>query len=95
MQFRKLDKEKDAYDIYFCLVNFPGGLDGLVDAFSQFPDHPLVQEGLSILVEKFKSPEHVGPVFVADFLGESDPEARLMIQRDVFERIDDLLKRIR
>ncbi len=88
-------KEKDAYDIYFCLVNFPEGLDGLVDAFRQFPDHPLVQEGLNILAEKFQSPEHVGPVFVADFLGETDPDSRLMIQRDVFERINDLLKRIK
>ncbi len=87
-------KEKDAYDIYFCVVNFPEGVEGLIKAFQLFPKHPLISEGLKILSEKFKSPDHVGPVFVADFLGETNPETRLMIQRDAFERINDLLKTI-
>lgn len=26
-------KEKDAYDIYYCLTNFPDGMDALVEAF--------------------------------------------------------------
>ena len=46
-------KEKDAYDIYYCLVNYPGGSDGLAETFRQFPEHPLIQEGLNILAEKF------------------------------------------
>ncbi len=88
-------KEKDAYDIYYCLLNFPGGSDALAESFHQFPHHPLVQEGLHILAEKFETPEHVGPVFVANFLGETNPDARAMLQRDVFERVDDLLRKIR
>jgi hypothetical protein len=55
-------KEKDAYDIYYCLTNFPRGLDALAEAFHQFPDHPLVREGIRILAEKFSSPDAVGPV---------------------------------
>ena len=65
-------KEKDAYDIYFCLVNFPGGIDALVKEFQPYLSNSLVLEGLRIFAEKFQSPEHVGPVFVADFLEEID-----------------------
>lgn len=42
-------KEKDAYDIYYCLTNFPDGMDALVEVFRTFPDHPLIHEGLAIL----------------------------------------------
>ena len=87
-------KEEDAYDIYYCLTNFPGGLDGLVESFHQFPEHPLVQEGLEILAEKFITPDAVGPVFVTNFLEETDPDTRSMIQRDAFERIQYLLRKI-
>jgi len=87
-------KEKDAYDIYYCLTNFPDGLDGLVESFHQFPEHPLVQEGLEILAEKFITPNAVGPVFVTNFLEETDPDTRSMIQRDAFERIQYLLRKI-
>jgi hypothetical protein len=87
-------KEKDAYDIYYCLTNFPGGLDGLAESFRQFPEHPLIQEGLQILAEKFSAPDAVGPVFVTIFLEETDPDRRSMIQRDAFERIQYLLRKI-
>lgn len=84
-------KEKDAYDIYYCLTNFPGGLDALAEAFRHFPDHPLVREGLGILAEKFSSPDAVGPVFVTNFMVEIDSDTQAMVQRDVFERMQYLL----
>jgi hypothetical protein len=87
-------KEKDAYDIYYCLVNYPGGSDVLAESFRQFPNHPLIKEGLNILADKFQSPEHIGPVFVTNFLGETHPDTRSKIQRDVFERVNDLLRKI-
>ena len=85
-------KEKDAYDIYFCLLNYPGGLDALAVQFILFTRQSLVVEGLHIFSELFQSPEHVGPKFVADFLEEHVPETRAGIQRDVFERMDYLLR---
>ncbi|MEA4910075.1 MAG: hypothetical protein GYA17_19010 [Chloroflexi bacterium] len=87
-------KEKDAYDIYYCLVNYPGGIDPLVEEFQSFLHHSLVIEGLKILAEKFETPEHVGPVHVVNFLEENDPDSRALIQRDVFERMDYLLRRL-
>ncbi len=88
-------KEKDAYDIYYCVSNFPGGLDALAEAFRSFPDHPLIQEGLTILSEKFSSADSVGPVFVTNFLDETDPDSRALIQRDAYERVQYLVNTLR
>lgn len=87
-------KEKDAYDIYYCLINYPDGLDKLIEEFRPYRNHPIVAEGLSILAEKFRTPDHVGPTFVVDFLEETDLDTRAMIQRDAFERMDYLLMRL-
>ena len=75
-------KEKDAYDIYFCLLNHPKGLDNLV------------KEGLEIIKEKFASPDHVGPKHIADFEEITDEEERARIQRDAFERISYLINEL-
>jgi hypothetical protein len=85
-------KEKDAYDIYYCLRYYPGSHRALVKAFKTFPSNKLIDEGLQILQEKFASPEHIGPVFVADFSEETDREAREIIQRDAYERVTALLE---
>ncbi len=85
-------KEKDAYDIYYCVSNVPGGLDALIEAFRSFPDHPLIHEGLAILSEKYASVDAVGPVFIVNFLNETDPESRAFIQRDAYERVQYFLK---
>lgn len=87
-------KEKDAWDIYYCLTHHPGGLDRLVEEFRIYIDNGLVREGLTKISEKFASPEHVGPKHVADFEAISDTEEREARQRDVFERINFLLEKL-
>lgn len=87
-------KEKDAYDIYYCVSNYQGGLEALVENFQSFPDHSLVHEGLAILKEKFSSVDAVGPVFVTTFLDETDPDIRAFIQRDAFERVQYLVNEL-
>ncbi len=52
-------KEKDAWDIYFCLRHYPGGLDALVREFQPHLAHGLVREGLASVAEKFSSPTHI------------------------------------
>ena len=84
-------KPKDAWDIYFCVTNYPGGLDALVREFRPHLTHGLVAEGLRKIREKFLSPSHIGPKSVADFEEITDREARDLRQRDAFERIDHLL----
>ena len=77
--------------IYFCVMNYPGGLDALVREFRPHLTHGLVAEGLHKIREKFLSPIHIGPKSVADFEEITDREARDLRQRDAFERIGNLL----
>lgn len=88
------DKAKDVYDIYFCLINYPGGIDGIVQAILPHLKNKLVCEGLLKIKEKFQSPEHVGPVGVVDFKEITDPEERARIARDVSERAIALIKKL-
>jgi hypothetical protein len=83
-------KEKDAWDIFFCVKNYPGGPEALVEEFRPHISHGLVKEGLQKIGEKFVSPDHTGPMFVADFEEITDTEERELLQRDAFEQINYL-----
>jgi len=87
-------KEKDAYDIYYCLSNYPGGPDAVAEQIEPALSHGLVREGLLKIREKFSSPEDIGPVLVADFLEETDPETRDLLQRDAYERVGRLIENL-
>ena len=87
-------KEKDPWDVYYCVKNYPGGLDALSAEFAPHIGHGLVREGLQHIAEKFASPDHTGPKSVADFDELIDPEERAVIQRDAYERVQDLLRRL-
>ena len=84
-------REKDAWDIYFTLTNYFGGLDALVQEFKPHLQHGLVKEGLRKIAEKFASPEHLGPRFVAAFDEIDAPDERALRTRDAFERVNYLL----
>lgn len=85
-------KEKDAWDLYFTLTNYPGGLDTLAEQIRPHLSHGLVQEGLHKIASKFASIHHMGPKFVADFEDLQDPEERAARVRDAFERAGYLLR---
>ena len=87
-------KEKDAWDIYFVLRNYPSGPDAIVKEFEPYSDHGLVKEGLKILCGKFESEKHAGPKMVADFAEIEDQEERERIQRDSFEHVNFLLEKL-
>ncbi len=88
-------KEKDGYDVYYAVTCYPGGQEALVRAFAPFHRNRLVRESLAIIAEKFASPEHIGPRLVVDFEEIVDPEERVAIQRDAYERVQDLLRRLK
>jgi hypothetical protein len=88
-------KEKDAYDIYYCIKYFPGGIDHLAEEFKPFLENGLVREGLKNIAERFASPGHSGPVMVADFKEITDSEERELLQRDAFERVHAFSKKNR
>lgn len=88
-------KEKDAWDICFCVTHFPGGLDALANVFQPHLGNKLVQEGLIKIGEKFDSPKYIGPKWVADFDELIDEEARDIRQRDAYERVNTLLVKLK
>jgi hypothetical protein len=87
-------KEKDAWDIYYCVLNCPGGIDSLAEEFKPHLHHGLVREGLQKVAGKFSSEKAFGPKSIADFEEIEDPEEQEHIQRDAYERVNTLLKKL-
>lgn len=87
-------KEKDAWDIYYCLLAYPGGIDALVEEFRPHLSHGLVREGLRKIATHFSSLKSIGPKFVADFEEAVDPEEMERIVRDAYERIHAFLNKL-
>lgn len=67
----------------------------LAEEFRPHLDHRLVQEGLAKIKDKFASPDHVGPKWVADFDGLTDPDARAIRRPEAYERVNKLLELLR
>lgn len=78
-------KEKDAYDIYYCVRHYPGGSGALAAEFKPHLDNKLAREGLGKIRNAFLSVDHIGSRWVADFLDLTDPEDRAILQRRAFE----------
>lgn len=87
-------KEKDAYDIYYCLLNYPGGIDALAEEFRPHLHHGLVKEGLQKIAGKFSSEKAFVPKSVSDFEEIDDPDEQARIQRDAYERVNALLHKL-
>ncbi len=88
-------KEKDAYDIYYCCKNYPGGIPSLVEAIKPIMKNRLAKEGLGKIKSKFATVDGVGPTWVADFLELTDLEERARVQREAFEFVDFLMKELK
>jgi predicted nucleotidyltransferase len=80
------DKAKDAYDIVFCLKNYPGGPNALVKMFKPHLNNGLVQEGLQNISGKFRSPDDYGPSRAVLFIGEGTRDEQEIARRDAYER---------
>ena len=87
-------KPKDAYDIYFCLKNYPGGVTELAKSYRGLLQNGLVQEGLAVLREKFRRIDAVGPTWVGQVIGEENLGEPELAQREAFELMKDFLAAI-
>lgn len=87
-------KEKDAWDIWYCIRNYPGGLDALAEKFRPQLTHGLVREGLEKIADAFASVDHRGPVWVARFDEITDLEERALRRREAFELVNSLLEKL-
>lgn len=87
-------KAKDAYDIYFILKHYRGGVKALAKEFAPVSEKNLVVEMKEKLKGKFASELHAGPKDVADFLDIEDEEEIDMVKRDAYEQVQALLRLI-
>lgn len=80
---------KDAYDLVYVLRHFGDGkVTEVAGHFEGIADDDEARQAIDILRDDFASPEHLGPVAAADFLGSRDP-AR---QADAFGYVQEFLR---
>ncbi len=77
----KRDKPKDAYDLCYCIENYPGGMAKLADLWRARQKGKHVAKAVAILAEKFASIDAFGPGQVVEFYnspnsGEQEMQAR-------------------
>ena len=84
-------KEKDAYDIYFTISNYPGGIKNIINIFKPFKSNILVQEGLGKIKAKFIEISSPGPVWTANFFEIGNEVEKEAIRRDAYEKVNSLL----
>jgi len=87
-------KAKDAYDIYFCIKNYDGGVEALAELFKPYRDRGLIKDMLIKLKDKFASPDHAGPADIVAFEGSDDEEENDILRVDAFGQVDMLIKLI-
>jgi hypothetical protein len=87
---RDPQRPKDAYDIHYCLEQYPEGIPGIVAEFERFRDDELVREALGKIAGKFRDDEDDGPRMVAD-VEEIVGDYRAIRKREVYTRVSDFL----
>ncbi|MEO6992882.1 MAG: hypothetical protein ABI273_04575 [Lacunisphaera sp.] len=84
--------EKDAYDIHFCLENYPGQIEALALLFHPWRGDPLVEEALAKMAAKFRDEHDDGPRIVADMDRLFDPERRDIRKAQAALRVQEFLR---
>lgn len=88
-------KQKDAYDIYYCVLNYPGGPVALARDCNPVLEQPSGKEGYGYIAEKFAKDDGYGPVSVRKFVEDSSIlEGRTpdQWQQDAFGQVQAWLK---
>ena len=84
-------KEKDAYDIYYSIRNFPGGIEALVAATGPLLEIETARTGYLHISNKFRHPDDLGPTRVRQFVDRPDMLAERTAdqwQQDAFGQVD-------
>jgi len=90
-------KQKDAYDIYYCIRNYNGGIDALADACKPVMAHASGIAGFRYISGKFDSTDGYGPTSVRRFVEESHilgDRSADQWQIDAFGQVDAWLRAI-
>jgi hypothetical protein len=87
--------QKDAYDIYYCVRNYPDGIEALAEACQPLRNHSSGEQGYRCIDGKFDTPDGYGPTCVRQFvestqiLGDRTPD---QWQQDAFGQVDAWLR---
>ncbi len=65
-------KQKDAYDIYYCIRNYPGGIAALVEVTLPLLEIETARKGYCFISEKFRDMDDFGPTSVRNFVESSE-----------------------
>jgi hypothetical protein len=84
-------KPKDAYDIYYCINHYEGGVRTLLKEMLPYKNKTLMKETCEKLSEKFASPNHAGPIDIVNFLGIWDDEEAEQIKQDAYQKVKYLV----
>ena len=87
-------KPKDAYDIYYTINHYPGGVRALAAEFTPYIGKELVQKMKEKLQEKFASIEHAGPADIISFLGITDEDDAARMKQDAYQKVRYLTGKI-
>ncbi len=82
-------KPKDAYDIYFLIKHYPGGVAAVSSLFTPVKDLQIIKDMKEKLADKFASINHAGPIDVADFMENEDDRDGII--RDAYEQLQALI----
>lgn len=88
-------KQKDAYDIYYSIRNYPGGIGALAEACRPILDHPSGTEGYRYIAQKFDTVGGHGPTCVRNFVADTRILGDRTLdqwQQDAFGQVDQLLR---
>lgn len=83
-------REKDAYDVYFCLRACAGGPETLAESVRPLLGQAVVNEAVEILRTKFRAIDRIGPQWAAQVASEHGEDFE-QVARDAFERMVLLL----
>ena len=92
---RDRHKQKDAYDIYYCVRNYPGGIDALAADCRPLLALKEATDGYRFVGEKFDAPDAYGPTSVRRFVEETrllDDRTAAQWQQDAFGQVDAWLR---
>jgi len=85
------DKQKDAYDIWFCIRNYEGGVEALAAACMPLMEEEEAKVAYKNIADKFRKEEDFGPVTIRRFLKNSPDKCGDMspdqIQTDAYLRV--------
>lgn len=84
------DKQKDAYDIYYSVRQFPDGPVAVAKACEPIMDDPIARESFKAIASKFRDVSDYGPVTVRRFLEGSAQMAGMtpdQLQNDAYQQV--------